>query len=558
MQQNTISKTFFFTGVGIVILLNATGLFNGIMEADGALYATIAKNIVKSNNWLFLYSGGYDWLDKPHMPFWLAAVGIKIFGVNTFAFKLPSFLCFVISLLYCYKLAGAICNTATARVAALVYATATHIIISNFDGKAEIYLTTFIIAATYHMYRAMNKKWLLHILLAGIFSACAVMTKGIFTLITIAAGFVILWIKTKQWQQFIHPKWYLLLVVILVCITPELYALYTQFDQHPEKIIFGHNQVSGIRFFVWDSQFGRFFNNGPIKGEGDPIFFVHTTLWAFLPWAILFIAAIANIFFKKKNTRTNYEGWIIKASALVTFIIFSLSKFQLPHYIIILFPHFAIITAHYISSVASDNALKKFSVFQTVLYILLLVLLTAIIVVFGFTTYAWFIVVAVIISAVVFFYITDNTLGAILKKNIGFALLLAIFLNLLFYPVLFTYQSGMMAAEWLNKRGFTQPVVTYKYETYSLDYYYKGTVTYTTRKPYDINHFAADAPLLLFLHAKDTADIDRTNIDMKVLQNFSQFWISKLTLPFLNKQTRAAELEPMVLVLLKRKNAADN
>lgn len=61
-------------------------------------------------------------------------------------------------------------------------------------------------------------------------------------------------------------------IILLIFISPELICLYIQFDSHPEKIVFGNTHVSGIRFFFWDSQFGRFFNTGPIKGKGDPFF----------------------------------------------------------------------------------------------------------------------------------------------------------------------------------------------------------------------------------------------------------------------------------------------
>ena len=177
-----------------------------------------------------------------------------------------------------------------------------HTVICNFDGKVEIYLTAFIIGATYHLYKALNKNWCWHLLAASLFCACAIMTKGIFSTVIFASGFIIYWIKTKQWHEFLNPKWYLLILLTLIFILPELYALYTQFDLHPEKLIFGGTHVSGLRFFFWDSQFGRFFNNGPIKGSGDLTFFTHTTLWAFLPWSILLIIAVFKIFSRKNKS----------------------------------------------------------------------------------------------------------------------------------------------------------------------------------------------------------------------------------------------------------------
>ena len=72
-----IAKYWFPVLLLLGILLNATGLFSGIMEPDGALYAAIAKHMALSNDWVNLVADGQDWLDKPHFPFWLAALSFK-------------------------------------------------------------------------------------------------------------------------------------------------------------------------------------------------------------------------------------------------------------------------------------------------------------------------------------------------------------------------------------------------------------------------------------------------------------------------------------------------
>jgi len=44
----------------------------------------------------------------------------------------------------------------------------------------------------------------------------------------------------------------------ILFITPELFCLYIQFDRHPEKILFGHTSVSGIRFFSGTASLAAF------------------------------------------------------------------------------------------------------------------------------------------------------------------------------------------------------------------------------------------------------------------------------------------------------------
>ena len=554
MPTNQLSKNSFLFFLGLVICLNFTGLFNEIMEPDGTIYAALAKQIAKSGDWLFLWVNGADWLDKPHLPFWLAAMSFKIFGYTAFAYKLPSFILFIVSVFYCYRLAAVIYSKETARLATLIYGSALHIIISNFDGKVEIYLTAFVLAAMYYLYRAFAAKWFWHIVAAAFFAACAAMTKGIFVLITIAVGFVIYWIRTKQWKEFIKPKWYLFVLLTFIFILPELYSLYLQFDLHPEKIIFGKTNVSGLRFFFWDSQFGRFFNNGPITGKGDLSFFLHTTLWAFIPWSILLLLAVVNFFRKKKPAEPALQRWIIGGSALFSFMMFTVSKFQLPHYIVILFPHFAMMTAAYLLEGVSEKAMKRINVFQTVLFILVFAAVIGIIIIYSFDLTLLFFIIFGSIAAATLFYKTENALLAVLKKNIGLALLVAVFLNCLFYPSLLKYQAGMMAGKWLNQQQAKPKVTLYKCLSTSFDFYYDGKKDYSNPDSTAINNIAANDSMYLFSGIQDLKDINTDSVSLTSLKTFPYFHISQVNGTFINHKTRKNVVDTFAIILVTRKD----
>ena len=306
LKDNQLYKAL----IGLIAIVSTIALFGGIMEPDSSLYASIAKNMVLRNDWANIYVRGLDWLDKPHLTFWLAAVSFKVFGITTFAYKLPSFLFGLLGAWYVYKLAKEIYSEKTGLVSALIFLTSLHILVSTFDVRAEVYITTFTLASIYHYYKAhKNSFW--HIVLGSFFAACAIMIKGIFVLIPVFGGFIIYWLFTNQWKELLKIKWWLAITLILIFILPELYTLYVQFDLHPELVVFGKTNVSGLKFFFWDSQFGRFFNNGPVKGKGDISFFLHTTLWAFLPWSILFYTAVINLFKKKDRLNLPAESILI-------------------------------------------------------------------------------------------------------------------------------------------------------------------------------------------------------------------------------------------------------
>lgn len=360
--------------LALCVLVNCSAIFVTIIGPDGALYASIAKTMVQKGNFVELFAEGKDWLDKPHFPFWVTALSFNIFGINTWAYKLPGILFLLIGAAYTYAFAKKLYSKEIAYWSPIILLTAEHIILSDNDVRAEPYLTGLIIASVYHYYIAHSKKHWGHLVLGSLFAACAVMTKGMFALIPVFGAFAGELLIKRKWREIFQWQWVIALLLILIFIIPELYCLYYQFDAHPEKLVFGRTGVSGIRFFFWDSQFGRFFNTGPIKGKGDPLFFVHTLLWAFLPWCLLLFAALFRKMAKGFKAR-NTQEWYTLSGALLCFLVFSASRFQLPHYINIVFPFFAIITAQYVLSRESKKASRNWNYVQIVIAGLLLALM---------------------------------------------------------------------------------------------------------------------------------------------------------------------------------------
>src|ERR1700753_2664751 len=106
------------------ILVNAGGLLIPILEPDGALYATISKTIVQNNNFVDLFVESKDWLDKPHFPFWMAALSMRIFGINGFAYKFPALLFWGAGACYTWRFARALYGKPVAQLSALLYVSA--------------------------------------------------------------------------------------------------------------------------------------------------------------------------------------------------------------------------------------------------------------------------------------------------------------------------------------------------------------------------------------------------------------------------------------------------
>lgn len=525
--------------ITVGILVNLSGMNVTIMEPDGALYAGIAKHMVQAHNYVDLWADGMEWLDKPHFPFWMMALSYRLFGFTTVAYKLPALLFWGMGVVYTYFFAKVLYNEKVARWSVCVLLTAQHLLLSNNDVRAEPYLMGLIIASVYHFYRSISLRmfsW--QLLLGALFAACAVMTKGPFALVPIGAAIGGHLLFTRDFKRVFSFRWVIAFVLIAVFITPELYALYTQFDMHPEKLVFGQHNVSGLRFFFWDSQFGRFMNTGPIKGKGDPTFFLHTLLWAFLPWSILLYAALV-VYFRRFRGQVEYLN---VCGALATFLMFSLSRFQLPHYLNIIFPFFAILTAQYVLTL---NAMKFYQITQYIIVGIVAVALVGISVLYRPPFSVVWCLVAVVIVATYFALhgpLKEDVRALIFFRTMLASFLVNVFMNGVLYPDIMQYQSGSTAARYANAQLAGQPVGCIRRTSYAFEYYLQAPVVRYA------GYGDVKAGAVLFLAPPQVDTLVSFGHEVDTLRRFEHFYVTKLDGPFMNFKTRKAALGERLLV----------
>ena len=350
-----LPKKIFLSLLLLEVFVSFSGIAVPFFSNDPALYAAISKTMVQQNDFINLYVYGIDWLDKPHFPFWMAAISFKIFGVAEWSYRLPALLFILLGTFYTYLLAKKLYNTSVAQISVLVLLSAQHLIMSNTDVRAEPYLLALIAGAVYHFYKLFERFSFLDLILGSMLSACAVMTKGAFALIPVGTAILGHAIFTNQLRYFLRWRWLMAILLIAIFILPEVYAVYMQFDRHPEKFVFNRTGVSGVKWFLWDSQFSRFIMQGPIvRSKGDVFYYVHTLLWAYAPWCLVFYYVFAQRMIEVFKRRKIQE--YVTISAIVPMLLFfSLSKFQLNFYTNILFPFFSILVASFIMSILSKK-----------------------------------------------------------------------------------------------------------------------------------------------------------------------------------------------------------
>ena len=57
---------------------------------DNMRFAEVGREILDTGDWVMMHLGGNIYIDKPPLHFWNTALSYELFGINTFAARVPS------------------------------------------------------------------------------------------------------------------------------------------------------------------------------------------------------------------------------------------------------------------------------------------------------------------------------------------------------------------------------------------------------------------------------------------------------------------------------------
>src|ERR1700679_564974 len=120
--------TYFFVVICIIYLI---GFGIDVMDVDAAQYASMSREMLASGHFLQVYDFGRDYLDKPPFLFWVSSLSMKIFGVNNFAYRFPSFLFSLFAIFSTFKFASLYYKKEIAVLAAIVLASCQALFLIN-------------------------------------------------------------------------------------------------------------------------------------------------------------------------------------------------------------------------------------------------------------------------------------------------------------------------------------------------------------------------------------------------------------------------------------------
>jgi 4-amino-4-deoxy-L-arabinose transferase-like glycosyltransferase len=536
----------------IIAIIYFTAVRVDTMDVDASQYAEISREMMKTGSYLQIFDRGIDYLDKPPLHFWLSAVSMRIFGVGNFGYKLPSILFALWSLFATWRLGKLLYNDVTGRMAALILATCQGLFLITNDVRCDTILMSCVITSIWLIQEWVVGRKIKYLLLGSAAIALGMMTKGPVALMVPGFCFVTDWVLRRQWRNFLTPAFLPALIVITILLIPMSIGLYQQFDLQPHKAVNGTTGVSGLRFFYWSQSFGRLTGESPWNNGAKLDFLLLNMLWSFLPWIFLFLTAlivsIATTIRQRFRLVAGQE-WLTTGGFLLAYLTLGSSAYQLPHYIFVVFPLAAILTASLLHKMVVQGSFPSLLRFMAPIHTVISFLLLAavgclIIVVFPAGTVV-ILVWAISVAGWLYLAFSHKLKSARLLWLPSAAIFIVnLFLTNWFYYPLLGYQVGSQVGSYMHTHHIDpSTVMIYKPEDplNALHFYAQGAIPGTDTS-------AALTRKYVLTMGKGYKSLTDQGYKLSVIKEGVYYKVSELTLPFLNPATRSDEVRHYYLL----------
>jgi 4-amino-4-deoxy-L-arabinose transferase-like glycosyltransferase len=510
------------------------GLPLDVLEVDCAQLAEISRETMRNMDFLYVKDLGYDYLDKPPLLFWLSAVSMKVFGVHAWAYKLPSLLFAMLAVYSMYRFAKLFYSEQTARYTSLILASIQTLFIITNDVRADTNLMGAVAFTAWQLAALYRTNKLKYLIGAAIGIGLSMLAKGPIGALIPVFTFAPVILLRREWKFVFQWNRLLLIPIVLLLLAPMCLGLYKQFG------------MRGITWYFYTQSFGRVTGDSSWSNNPDPLFFLHTTLWCFLP-STLFL--ITGLWLKGKALWRKIPGEELFSffGFVVTLLAISRSRYQIPHYFYPAYPFGAVLAAVGLNYII-EQKVKWLIIVQKVM-IALLPLLGLVLVFYVFPQAIW-VKIGFTLAALAVVYLT-TTKTQLLTQSVIAICLLNLILNTVFIPNLLRYQPGSAVGKWIKQEGI-------KKEQFALLNYWRirclafeADFIPTVAQDYGqaINTLR-QKPGYIFCYEKD-AEPFITGQNAKIVQQYEEFPVTKLNGTFLNPTTRSTVTDKLVLLKIE-------
>ena len=359
----------------IALLATLPGLWVGTLwDNSETAYAEVAREVLRTHDSIVMHFNGVAWFVQPPLFFWIAALCAHIFGVTTFAMRLPAMLATIAMgfgiAVFCTHVAG----TRAARYTGLILSTMLMQAIIGRLAIMDALLDATIMITVLAWARSTLKEGTRdergsQLITGAIAAALGFLTKG---LVAIAIPLMILvpWMlyEGRLGRLSRPPRSAMVLAACagLAIIGPWL-ALFSV-NAGPQ----------GLNEFFLHYTFGRY--TGVIENQTGPWFYyLPVFLFAVFPWSGALIMALVYAF-GQRSFLLHDTG--LRATALrlslcwitIPLIFFSCAQTKLPNYIALVLPGAALLIGLWLDEQLASRRRRALGAFVSVPIFALLLL----------------------------------------------------------------------------------------------------------------------------------------------------------------------------------------
>ncbi|HEY4440222.1 MAG TPA: glycosyltransferase family 39 protein [Candidatus Elarobacter sp.] len=327
-------------GALFAALVTLPGLGIGTLwDNSETAYGEVAREVVLSHDWVVMHLNGQPWFVQPPLYFWIAALFAKLFGVSTFALRLPSALATI-------AMGGAV-GYATARIAgeragmiaAVVLSTSLMQAIVGRLAIMDALLDFSIAAAVLWWYRAFEPSGTpgrrdTAFVCGALALAIGTLTKGpVAPVVTVLViGPWLLW-ESRAGRIALPRR----RAVAIGCLA---YLLVTLPWFIALGIAVGPRAIAEL---IGHYTFGRY--TGVIENQTGPVwYYIPVLILGFFPW-IAFVPVAFAAALREARARDGAFARLAIVWTVIPFVFFSFANTKLPNYIALLLPALAIMVA---------------------------------------------------------------------------------------------------------------------------------------------------------------------------------------------------------------------
>ena len=523
------------------------GISNPIMEIDAMQYASIARELLRNDNILHFFDNGNPYLDKPPLIFWMNALGYKIFGVSNWSYRIPSIFFSIIAIYSTFQFSVSHYSKQTAMLAAIILSSCTGFFIMNSDVRTDMYMIGPMMVAIWQLdLYCKNFQWK-NLIFGSIAISFSMMGKGPIGILIPFITIVLDQISRKKLKYIINEKLLISLLIILLCLFPMTYGLFTQFG------------LKGVKFFYWTNSFGRITGSSSWSNDTGAFYLFSVFLYAFLPWTFIFLGAYIKrlrSFFIRKKVYINKLEIISFVGFTVPLIMLSLSSYKLPHYIYCILPFAAILTADMIEKNGRNKGFNKY-IFLTQIITLTMMLIFVYFVshiILSKNIYFYiFPFLIIIIFIWIYINLRKDLLAQLIVPSIAGYLLFNYGFNMGIINPLLGYQAPSKAANYLlqNEKKIKNMYLydeNEKAKSRAFNFYLNINTKYINQSYLKSQVFSK--PILIYTGSKGYEQLIEYNKNIKILKTFDHVRVSKLRIDFFNPETRGSITEKKYLLKL--------